>query len=357
MRTAMGFVRRWMCAGICFAGMLGAVKAEEGLGSVLPVCQAWDQYLIDSGILLMEPCDPILDDSNSFSDWLSTHPEISLAAVPGADVFVKPVAALPALELLFVSGGEVSDGAFQALSQSATLSGLWLSGTQLGDSGSDNLAQLDRLEQLGLENVQLQNDDLSALSELNQLQELYLPSNQITSDGFDSLAYLSQLKALDLSGNPLGPDSLWFLRPHFPLLQELYLDDVGPFSTLDIFHLSQHPPLSVLSLERNGLLDQDVDTLVSGPLLAPAPMERVLSVADNQLTGEGLAVLFDQVSAQTRVYPDYELFIDAFGNPGCDAEGDVYCWRSEKRAPLRRGLDGEGAPLRLKALKEWAVKF
>lgn len=308
-------------------------------------CRPWldPNYYGYRYLELSETCTYTQEDLNNFSQWLGRRGFITQFSIPGHNALLEPILAVHGLEKLWITGGSLEIDTLKRLSEKNTLNTLGLERTSIVNGGEEwpsTLVSLHKLKLLELREMQITNAGLSQITQaLPHLETLLLGRNLITAEGLPSLLGLDQLMNLELSNNALGEGAIAFLSRSFPLIERLYLNEVGPISRDDIVALSAHNPLTSLKLKRNHLVDDDALILASGPLLAPAPLERVLNVALNDLTAVGVNALYAQQKRQNNAYSfetrelgKLKLWLGTYGNPGCSAWwGCVDCSRGEDR--------------------------
>lgn len=160
---------------------------------------------------------------------------------------LSPLASLPSLTALDLTGTPLDSNDITAIGSAATLGELYLSGC--GIASIDALAGLSQLTVLDLSDNQI--SDITALAGMPSLTELNLSGNQVSS--ITPLTAAAQLSVLNLSGNPI--DSLGAISAN-TVLTELSASGCG---ISDLSPLENKTALTVLDISDNEL--EEIDTL------------------------------------------------------------------------------------------------
>ncbi|MEZ6144196.1 MAG: hypothetical protein R3B91_01935 [Planctomycetaceae bacterium] len=153
----------------------------------------------------------------------------------------------------------LTDEELRALEKLPELEILDLSGTQISDSGVASISGLVFLRTLSLSNTAISDQSLKHLLPLADLRELYLMGTQITDDGLKLLTHLENLQVLDLSGDEISDQGLKGLTV-LPKIRELGLANTM-ITDAGIERLTSFPNLQGLSLSGAHISDSGVETL------------------------------------------------------------------------------------------------
>lgn len=154
---------------------------------------------------------------------------------------------------------EIGDRELVPIALLPELRWLALSGTHVTDSGIEMLAAVPRLERLWLSQTPISDQALVSLSKCNTLMHLDIAGTYTSDRGLEFLLQLPQLRSLSL-GSPLMT-AQGLARLNQPVsLTELYLDQL-PIDPRVIEALAELVSLETLSLRSTSVSDEGFDHL------------------------------------------------------------------------------------------------
>jgi len=151
-----------------------------------------------------------------------------LGAAGVTDAGLKDVAALKELRSLTLGSARISDAGLKELKPLENLTDLTINGAPITDQGLLHLASLTKLKSLNLYRAKATGTGFKALAELDQLGELELESLSllecgVTDAGLKEIAGLARLRTLSLVKTPVTDAGLKEL-PKLKRLATLHLD-------------------------------------------------------------------------------------------------------------------------------------
>jgi len=123
-----------------------------------------------------------------------------LCVFNASDAFLEVAGGLPNLEVLCISGAEISEDALRHIGCMTKLQRLELFYVDVGDTGLAHLAQLDRLTELRLWDTRITDAGLVHLRELTMLKRLDLGYHAITNAGLMHIHGLTELRYVYVGG-------------------------------------------------------------------------------------------------------------------------------------------------------------
>ncbi len=129
---------------------------------------------------------------------------------------LAPLATLPQLRLLSISGDRITDGALRHVQAISTLEVLVLNGN-FTDEAIEAISPLQQLQQLDLTQSHITDAGLTHVAKLVNLQTLILNSTSVSNQGLASIAQLKRLTKLYLGDTKLNDDAV----PQLKKLEQL----------------------------------------------------------------------------------------------------------------------------------------
>jgi hypothetical protein len=114
----------------------------------------------------------------------------------------------PKLEVLSLSGNNITDHGVQVLDKFPKLRRLRLDATQITDKGLTHVGKLKHLEMLDLRATRISDRGLRELRGLAELRSLNLCGTRVTGRGLKDIARLASLTDLFLAATQVGDDGL-----------------------------------------------------------------------------------------------------------------------------------------------------
>jgi internalin A len=135
------------------------------------------------------------------------------------DAGLKEIGCLKQLDVLHVSGKEVSDAGVKHLAALENLVSFYVGGTNMTDAGLKELTALKNVSFLWLEANQVTDAGMKHVARFDKLRVLYLYEPQVTDAGFMELAALPSLERVILSKTKVTPAGIAALRKALPKCQ------------------------------------------------------------------------------------------------------------------------------------------
>ncbi|WP_161604798.1 leucine-rich repeat domain-containing protein [Roseiconus nitratireducens] len=133
-----------------------------------------------------------------------------------SDEGLRHVAGLTELEVLAISGTNVTGEGLSNLRNCTKLKGLPMNGTPLNNLGLSHVSHLKNLEWLQLSGTQITDEGLRHLSGLSNLESLELADTAVTDQGLRHLSKLTSLKKLLLRGTQTTDEGRAWLQAELP---------------------------------------------------------------------------------------------------------------------------------------------
>lgn len=216
---------------------------------------------------------------------------------------VGRIAALPYLESLDASNGQLNDDDVKKLEKAVTLKKLWLNSndaitaegfavfanlaelaslalddTAIDDATLDTVAGLKKLKRLYIANTNVTDAGVAKLIGLNQLLGLGLEGTKVTDTGLVDVAKLSALEEVRLSQTAITDKGIKELSK-LPQLKSLTLVDMD-ITSAGLTWLPQCENLEILDLAGTKVDDSVVDSVAQIPKLVSVSLRRT-SVSDD----------------------------------------------------------------------------
>ncbi len=136
-------------------------------------------------------------------------------SVADAGVAQLPLVA-PRLDYLNLAGSRVGDKGLEKLAALAALEDLWVEGTEVTDDGLRHLRPLAKLKRLGLNDCRIGDAGLEKLAALPSLEAVHLRGTDVTDEGLRHLYQLANLKLLDLTNTRVTMAGVLKLKEALP---------------------------------------------------------------------------------------------------------------------------------------------
>ncbi len=169
-------------------------------------------------------------DANNQAVALASHlpglRTLVLVALPEnqlTDDGLAPLATVPGLWLLNISGDRLTDDALRPLLGNPTLRVLVLNGN-FTDAALETISSLPNLKQLDLSQSRITDAGLAQLTQMANIETLILNGTHITNDGLQQIAQLKTLKHLYLGNTPLDDTAVEQLQ-QMEQLELLFIRD------------------------------------------------------------------------------------------------------------------------------------
>jgi serine/threonine protein kinase len=268
---------------------LGKLIASGSIGSILVVSSLLlSAVLVFSLALTREPVQSNVKTSAALSSHES-H-EFSIFDAVQNTSYDQDLAVLifkhPTTEKLHLPDWKGSNNGLAALRNANQLKDLCLNGCPyITDDGLQYLCNLP-LVKLDVSDVTVGDKSMEYVSRINSLEFLNLRRTDIGDKGCRLIARLPHLKFLNLSETGITGIELPRLSSTLPNLRELYLDYNNPSIRNYLPALRSFKNLSTLSLAKDSLTNEDINTLAQIRTLS------CLNLADNEgLSDKGLLKL------------------------------------------------------------------
>ncbi len=124
------------------------------------------------------------------------------------DPGLAALAALPAIEEIYVACPNATDAAAAALAKAGQLKSLNLNQTRLTDAGLAEIARLEKLETLRLGSAKITDAGLAHVGKMPGLRHLILIDSPLTDAGLDYLRELPSLESLYIHGTQITEKGL-----------------------------------------------------------------------------------------------------------------------------------------------------
>jgi Leucine-rich repeat (LRR) protein len=219
------------------------------------------------------------DDDTQTLAALSQLEVLHLSGSQVTDEGLKHLSRLSNLRALHFGPEEVTDQGLRHLGNLPRLTSLDLAESKVTDAGLASLANLTNLYKLELRNTSVTDTGLAHLRKLTSLQDLDLRNTRVTDEGLAELAELTELTSLDLSGTKVA--TLEHLQG-LSQLAVLELSGTRVANLEDVSKLNQLHELNLLSTE---IADDELAYLRELKEL------RILSLSETEITDAGLVHL------------------------------------------------------------------